>query len=51
MVSPRAMVNSPTVVMSLPLTWTGVCSSTMSGPAMARSAPLSTRVTHGTMPP
>ena len=32
MVSPRLTVNSPTVVMSLPQTCTGVCSTTMSGP-------------------
>src|SRR5690349_9742915 len=47
MVSPRITVNSPTVVMFLPLRCTGVRSSTMSGPAIARSTPLSRRVIHG----
>ncbi len=51
MVSPSPMTNSPTVVMSLPMTRTGVRSTAMSGPAIARSAPFSSRVTHGTTAP
>ncbi len=51
MLSPRLIVNSPTVVMSLPLRCMGVRNTVMSGPAMARSVPSSSRVTHGTAAP
>ena len=43
--------NSPTVFMFSPLSSTGVRSTTMSGPATARSVPSSSRVTQGTIAP
>ncbi len=51
MVSPSRTVNSATVVMASPRISAPVRSTTMSGPAMARSTSPCRRVTQGTVAP